>query len=272
MNPGSFLKVSLLMIVGLSFTALILPRNISGIYTILLMLAALFIAFLLSLKVGLGYERELRKVFLYLGVFILFLFLANLEQFWIILYDIFGHHPYISLIVAGIAYILLISACINILKITDFTSIQRNEWFVVFFMFVLGNFTIFYFLLNYRLEFTVEVLTQILFRIIDNAIVLMLIPIIFLYRKQSKKDNRESITFTIVITGIIISTIGDYVFEILSKVSHQDLRAEFHTGSLLDSIYIFSYLLIALGLFVHLNYYKWSVNKIYIDNIDFEFD
>ena len=272
MNPRFFLKLSLFIIVGLSAVALILPKSIAGIYSVNMMLVTLFIAFLLSIKVGLSYERELRKIFLFLGVFILFLFLANLEQFWVLLYDTFGPRPYIALIVAGIAYVLLIASCVNILKITDFTSIRRNEWLVVILMFILGNLTIFYFLLNYRLDFTVEVLTQILFRIIDNAIVLMLIPIIFIYRKQSQKEKKESITFTIVITGIIISTIGDYVFEILSKVSHQDLRAEFHTGSLLDSIYIFSYLLIAIGLFVHLNYYKWTMNEIYIDEIDFVFD
>lgn len=272
MNPRLFLKLSFPAILVLAYIALLLPRSMAGIYTVNVMLLALFTAFLLSLKVAFSYERELRKVFLYLAPFILLLFLVNVEQFWDILYDVFGPLPYISLVIAGIAYILLLMSCINILKITDFTNIQKKEWFAILLMFALGNYTIFFFLLHYRLEFNVEILTRILFRIIDNAVVLMLLPILFLYRKQSKKEKKESITFTIVLIGIIISTIGDYVYEIITKISHQELSAEFHTGTLLDSIYIFSYLLIAVGLFVHLNYYKWTMEKIDLSKLDINFD
>ncbi|MCZ7355516.1 MAG: hypothetical protein O8C65_01160 [Candidatus Methanoperedens sp.] len=268
MNPKLFLKISIPVSFGISVIALLLPRNIAGIYTINIMLISLLIAFLLSLKVAFSYERELKKVFFYLAFFILFLFFANLDQFWSLLYSIFGPLPYISLAVAGIAYVLLIRSCINILKITDFTSIHKKEWIFIIFMFILGNFIIFYFLLNYRIEFNVEVLTKILFRIIDNAIVIMLLPILFLYRQQSSMENKESITFTIVLIGIIISTIGDYVLEILSKISYQELSSGFHTGTLLDSIYILSYLLIALGLYAHLNYYRWTMKKIDLDRLD----
>ncbi len=272
MNPRLFLKLAFPMIFMLSFITLLLPRGIAGIYAVNIMLLALFIAFLFSIKVAFSYERELRKVFLYLAPFILLLFLVNIERFWDILYSIFGTLPYLSIIIAGIAYILLIMSCINILKITDFTEIDKKEWVAIILMFVLGNYTIFFFILHYQIEFNVDVLTKILFRIIDNAIVLMLLPILFLYRKQSKKENKESITFTIVIIGIIISTIGDYVYEILTEISHQELSEQFHTGTLLDSIYILSYFLIALGLFVHLNYYKWTMKKIDIGKIDFKFD
>ncbi len=272
MNPRLFLKMAFPAIFMLSFITLLLPRSAAGIYTVNIMLLALFTAFLFSLKVAFSYERELRKVFLYLAPFILLLFLVNIEQFWDILYSIFGPRPYMSLIIAGIAYIFLIMSCINILKITDFTEIQKKEWFAILLIFALGNYTIFFFLLHYQLEFNVEVLTRILFRIIDNAIVLMLLPVLFLYRKQSKKEKKESITFTIVLIGIIISTIGDYVYEILTEISHQELSAEFHTGTLLDSIYILSYLLIAVGLFVHLNYYKWTMRKIDISKLDLKFD
>lgn len=272
MNPRLFLKMAFPAILLLSFITLLLPRNVAGIYTVNMMLVSLFIAFLLSLKVAFSYERELRMVFLYIAPFILLLFLVNIEQFWIIVYDLFGKFPFISLIIAGIAYVFLIMSCINILKITDFTQIHKKEWAAIFLMCALGNYIIFFYLLHYQLQFNVEVLTKILFRIIDNAIVLMLLPILFLYRKQSFKEKKESITFTIVIIGIIISTIGDYVYEILARVSHQELSAGFHTGTVLDSIYIFSYLLIAIGLFVHLNYYKWSMGKIDLGKLDFKFD
>lgn len=272
MNPRFFLKIAFPVILMLALITLLVPKGIARIYTVDIMLFALFTAFLLSLKVAFSYERELRKVFLYLAPFILLLFLVNIEQFWNILYSIFGRLPFISLIIAGIAYIFLIMSCINILKITDFKEIQKKEWFAMLLMFTLGTLIIFYYLLNYRLEFNADGLTKILFRIVDNAIVLMLLPVLFLYRKRSKMEKRESITFTIVLIGIIISTIGDYVYEILTKISHQELSAEFHTGTLLDSIYIFSYLLIAIGLFVHLNYYKWTMMKIDISKLDLKLD
>lgn len=271
MNPQLFLKISFPVLI-LALITLLLPKSIAGIYTKNMMLTTLFIAFLLSIKVAFSYERELRKVFLYLAPFILLLFLVNIEQFWNILYGMFGPRPYLSLIIAGIAYILLIMSCINILKITDFKGLQKTEGIAMILMFVLGNYIIFSFLLQYKIELNVEVLTKILFRIVDNAVVLMLLPVLFLYRKQSKKEQKESITFTIVLIGIIISTIGDYVYEILTKVSHQELSAEFHTGTVLDSIYIFSYLLIAVGLFVHLNYYRWTMKKVDISKLDLKFD
>lgn len=271
MDPRLFLKMALPAIFIISVVTLLLPRDIAGAYTVNVMLSSLFAAFLLSLKVAYSYERELKKVFQYLALFIFFLFLANLNHFWELLYGIFGPLPYISLMVAGIAYYLLVRSCINILKITDFTNIHKKEWIAVFFMFILGNFIIVNFILNYRVEFTVEVVTKILFRILDNTIVIMLLPVLFLYRKQSTQEKRESITFTIVLIGIIISTIGDYVFEILSKISYQELSSGFHTGTLLDSIYILSYLLIAIGLYVHLNYYKWTMKKIDIDKLDLTF-
>ncbi|VVB87317.1 Uncharacterised protein [uncultured archaeon] len=271
MNPRLFLKITFPVILGISIITLLLPRTIAGIYTVDVMLAALFAAFLLSLKVASSYERELKKVFLNLAFFILFVFFANLDLFWSWVFSLFGNLQYISLLVAGIAYIFLIRACMNILKITDLTTMHKKEWMVIFLMFILGNFIVAYFLLNYRIVFDTDVLTKILFRIVDNAIVIMLLPILFLYRKQSNKEKRESITFTIVVIGIIISTIGDYIFEIISKISYQELTNDFHTGTLLDSIYIFSYLLIALGLFVHLQYYNWTIKKIDIDKLDLTF-
>src|SRR5574341_556231 len=219
MNPGLFLKISFPVILLMSIITLFLPVDISGFYALHVMQASLFAAFLLSLKVAFSYERELKKVFLYLAFFVLFLFFANLEGFWDMLYNVFGPQPYISLVVAGIAYVLLIRSCINILKITDFTNIQRKEWAFVFLMFALGNFIILSFILNYTIDFSVDVMTKLLFRIIDNVIVIMLLPVLFLYRKQSRMDKKESITFTVILAGIIISTIGDYVYEIVSEVS-----------------------------------------------------
>lgn len=271
MSPRHFLKIALPVIFIISVIALILPRNLAGTYAVNTMLLSLFAAFLLSLRVAFSYERELKKVFLYLAFFILFLFFANLKQFWDLLYGILGMYSYISLVVAGIAYVFLIKACISILRITDFTRIHKKEWVTVFLMFVLGNFIVLYFVLNYHFEFTVDVVTKILFRILDNTIVIMLLPVLFLYRKQSTEENKESITFSIILIGIIISTIGDYVYEILSKISYKELSSGFHTGTLLDSIYIMSYLLIGVGLYVHLNYYRWTIKKIDLDKLDLRF-
>ncbi len=271
MNPRLFLRIALPVIFGISIIALLLPRSLAGTYTINTMILSLIAAFLLSLKVAFSYERELKKVFLYLAFFILFLLFANLKQFWDLLYGILGMHPYVSLTVAGIAYVFLIKACISILRITDFTRIHKKEWVAVFLMFALGNFIVLYFVLNYHFEFTIDMVTKILFRILDNAIVIMLLPVLFLYRKQSTAENKESITFSIILIGIIISTIGDYVYEILSKISYKELSSGFHTGTLLDSIYIMSYLLIGLGLYVHLNYYRWTIKKIDLDKLDLIF-
>jgi len=256
----------------LAIITLILPKEIAGKYAVTTMLSSLLIGFLLSLKIAFSYERELRKVFLYLAPFILLLFLGNIKEFWEFLYECCGKLPVISLVIAGIAYVFLLMSCINIIKMTDLTILEKKDWFIVISMFILGNYIILFFLLNYKIEFTMEVMTKILFRIIDIAVVFLLLLVIIIYRKQSKEKNKESITFTVILIGIIISTIGDYVFEIITNISHQTLSTQFHSGTLLDSLYIFSYMLMAVGLFAHLNYHKWSIQKIDMSKVSFKFD
>jgi hypothetical protein len=109
----------------------------------------------------------------------------------------------------------------------------------------------------------VHTISLLLIRLLDVAIVIMLVPVVILYAKQTKLEGRESITFTVIICGIILSLTAAYVYEIvfgvpLYVISH----AVYLTGSPLDALYLFSYLIIAVGFYVHKKYDEWGFQMI----------
>mgnify|MGYP007042366149 FL=1 len=97
---------------------------------------------------------------------------------------------------------------------------------------------------------------------LDVLIVVMLMPIVILYAQQMKVEGKESITFTTIVSGIILSTIAVYLYAIVSGIPLYEAPLVFHKGSILDALYLFSYLLIAVGLYVHKKYDEWGYQMI----------
>jgi len=261
LKPKKFLIIMIPVIVALALLCVFLPRNIADDYSIYMMQLSLCIGFVCALKVAQTHTTELRNVFVFLGLFILFILLANMTTFWDILIAVFGSSPYTGLIVAGIAYVMLIISCVNVLKITQTKKFFVYDWVILGLMFVVSVMIVVYPLVI-TTDPTLDFIISVIFRFFDVLISLMLLPVILLYRHQSTAESKDSITFTVTIIGIILSTTGDWMFEIVSGISHQELSQMFHTGSILDSLYIFSYLLIAIGLYVHTRYGAWSLKNI----------
>jgi hypothetical protein len=267
MDPNKFLRAAISASALIAVGCVILPDDLAGTYTITVMLISLLAGTTLSLMVAMHYSRELKKAFCFLALFIFSLFLVNVPQFWYLLYAIFGDLPYLGMVVAAIAYLFLIVACINVLHVTNLDQIRRSEWGIMALMMIIGIIVVIRPIFNNNAGFS---LINVLFRCLDVTIATMLLPAIFLYRHGSEAAHKESATFTIIIIGIIISTLGDYVYEIVSPSSYAELSAQFHSGTYLDVMYIFSYLLIAVGLYVHLNYHRWSIKR--VGDLKFKFE
>ncbi len=91
----------------------------------------------------------------------------------------------------------------------------------------------------------------------------MLLPVVLLYAEQMRLEGRESLTFTTIVCGIILSISVAYVYEIAFGVPlYVVYYSVYHTGSILDALYLFSYLIIAVGLYVHKKYDEWGFQMI----------
>ena len=54
-----------------------------------------------------------------------------------------------------------------------------------------------------------------------------------------------------------------YLYEILSMKTLSEIYIYvYHTGSVLDALFILSYFIIAAGLYAHVNYDKWSLKQL----------
>ncbi|MDP2916308.1 MAG: hypothetical protein Q8O16_00090 [Dehalococcoidia bacterium] len=93
-------------------------------------------------------------------------------------------------------------------------------------------------------------------RVFDIAIVLMLVPVLVLYLQYSKSKAQESVTFTLIMCGIIISQLSTYIVEFAIPL---DQAIEI---GILDPPYLFGYMIIAIGLYAHRKYDEWGYQMI----------
>jgi len=266
MNPRLFLKIMILFMLVPSLICLLLPDPIASGYTRIMFPSVLLISAFFSMRIASIYQRWLRKAFVFLSLFLSFMMLAHIDLHWAILSELAGtSFPLVVLITQWATYAMLVLCALYVLKVTELREISRTGWFVILAMLFMGSIIVLYhipsvlqqlFVARYADVYTISLL---LIRLLDVVIVIMLVPVVILYAQQMKLEGRESITFITVIGGIILSLTVAYLYEIVSGVPLYVVRhAVYHTGSILDALYLFSYLTIAVGLYVHKKYDEWG--------------
>lgn len=266
MNPRSVLKVLIILVLGVAFISLILPRSIADDYTKIMHPLALLSGAILALRVALIYQGELRRVFLFLSLFLFLMMLAHIDPFMAYLLSRAGAlFPVVVLLMQWITYAMLILCSLSVLKVTELRRLSKMGAIALALVSFIGILIVTYhipsmfqqiFVFHYAAVYTLSVL---LIRIADAAIVIMLVPVVILYAEQMKVEGRESLTFTAIVAGIILSLTAAYAYEIgLGMPLHLVKQEVYHTGSILDALYLFSYLTIAAGLYVHRRYDEWG--------------
>jgi hypothetical protein len=265
MNPRLFLKVMILFMVVFALICLILPVTIASGYTRVMHPLALLIGAVLSQRVASIYQSELRKAFIFLSLFLFLMMLAHIDPFMALLSTFGDLFPLVVLIMQWITYAMLVLCSLCVLKVTELREISKRGGIAITVVSVIGILIVTYhipsllqqiFVFHYAAVYTLSLL---LIRLADAAIVIMLVPVVILYAQQMKLEGRESITFTAIIGGIILSLTAAYVYEIgLGMPLHVVKQEVYHTGSILDALYLFSYLMIAAGLYVHKRYDEWG--------------
>ena len=68
---------------------------------------------------------------------------------------------------------------------------------------------------------------------------------------------------TLVLAGIVSSLVLVYVYELVKGEPLSVIAAvEYQTGSVLDGLYLFGYLVVTIGLFAHRKHQEWSFSRL----------
>ncbi len=161
-----------------------------------------------------------------------------------------------------INYAVLFFFCINILRVVDVTRLNRNGWILFGVTVPFCGFLAIYPVLPLIRDTWSQALpaiSHITIRMLDAALIIVLVPVLWLYIQYLKSRQRQSLTFTVIIFGIVCSTIFDYLFQLIMAVFPRLLPE----GSLLytaipELLFIYGYLMIAVGLYAHRKQDEWG--------------
>ncbi len=270
MTHTRFLKIALPLIAIPALIVLFLPIEVSLRYVDVVEPISLLVGSFLALYVSFIYRKQLKAAFIFLSVFLLIyalaiiLFLSYSPTLLSYLVTHLGEAETSRLVlgVQFINYAMLLFFCINLLRVVDVTRLNRKGWIIfgiaTIFCFFVAIYPVFD-LIKGILNLGLPGIFYIARRLVDAALIIVLVPVLWLYVQYLKSRDRQSLTFTVVIFGIVCATLFDYLFQTITKVFPW-LLAE---GSVLyttipEMLFIYGYLIIAVGLYAHRKQDVWG--------------
>lgn len=270
MDTKRFLKIALVLSVFLAGLSLVLrpgfearvfqSRFFVTYYTSALMPLLLILSIYLSFRVSRTYERELRKAFLFIGAYLAVLTVGNLKSLWGVIY---GADPFLIPITLDVlASSMLFFSCFYTLKVVQVKRLAPLEWAVLGAIFIASVGVVVANVLA-DAQLLGEVSPRALaFGILNFTLINALIPVLFLYLHQFRGEARESITFLMVVVGIIVATVADWIYAVAASIPHAQVGVLLQSGSPYDVVLLMAYLTIFIGLFVHVNHEKWQLRRL----------
>jgi hypothetical protein len=261
-TTNRFISLAAPVVLAASVAAWVLPAA----YAQIMHPVAVASAGLLALWVASFYAATMQKVFLLIAAFLLLY--APTASSWILdqLFDFLGD-AFLRTLLAyqTITYAMLLAACVLIVRLMQVRRVHRDGWLVsagvaaVGVVIVINGLSTFRDLLDISTEASAIYLS---IRIFDALVMTALAPVIWLYVQNGRAWYQESATFMLVMIGIVLSLVLVYFYEFAKQIPLLDVAAEYQTGSLLDSLYLFGYLVIGAGLYAHRKHQGWSYQVI----------
>ena len=276
MNHVRFLRVALLGIAIPALVVLFLPVKTWPVYVSVAEPLALLIGSILALNVSFMYRKQLRAAFVSLAAFLFIYMLAIILFLSPPPYAILTPHlrsfmtdAELLSFVQGIQFInyaMLFFFCLNILKVVDVRQLNRNGWVLFALTSVFSIFLAIYpelELIKQPLGLRLPVISYITIRVFDAGLIIVLMPVLWLYVQYLKSRQRQSLTFTVVIFGIVCATLFDYLFQLVLTV-FPNLLAEVSPlrATIQEMLFIYGYLIIAVGLYAHRRQDEWGYNMV----------
>lgn len=267
MELRHYLFLAVLATVVPSLSYLILPDTVANIYASIMHPLVLFLGFVFALRVASTYQRELKKSFLFLSLFLILYMLSNIPALWELLYSLLGQTAaFLALFLQVSHYAILITSCVYTLRVIEAKRMNRYGWIFLGVTFSLCVGFVVYevpLIMSPISISPIVAISRMLMVVCDMSIVLLLLPVVFLYFQHLRSEAQESITFTLTMGGLILGLASTYIVRLVTGTTLDIITVEyFQQGSILDVIYTFGYLVVATGLYVHRNYVEWGLKTI----------
>lgn len=278
MSHTLFLKIALPVIAIPALVVLLLshflPVEVWHTYVDVVEPLSLLIGSFLSLYVSFIYRKQLKAAFIFLSAFLLIYALAivlflSYSPILLPYLETYLEDAEILRIVQGVQFInyaLLLFFCINLLKVIDVTKLNRNGWIIFALTCIFSIFATIYPVSDWIKNISslgLPGIFAITMRILDAALIIVLVPVLWLYVQYLKSQQRQSLTFTVIIFGIVCATVFDYLFELIITVFPQLLsEASLLHTAIPETLFIYGYLIIAVGLYAHRKQPDWGYNII----------
>ncbi len=260
------LLIALVVALSLSLICLVLPGNWASFYVAVMHPFVLLAGAILALKVASIYQKELKRAFISLSIFLVLYMIGNVFILWQLLYALLGDNiDFVVLLLQWLDYAALITACVYTVKVIQVRRMNRLGWAFLFLMIPLCIYIIVYgipTMLSVMPVTPAMAISGMMVRVFDMAVILMLVPVLFLYLQYLKSKGQESLTFTLIMGGLIFSLISTYIFQMALALPQERIAEYFQKGSLLDAGYIFGYLTMVIGLYAHWKSDEWGFKMI----------
>ncbi len=274
MTHTRFLKIALPAIAIPALVVLLLPENAMTMYVDILEPVALLLGSYLALWVSFSYRKQLKAAFIFLSLFLLIyalaviLFLSNTPLLIPALESRLENAEILQIVqgVQFVVYAMLLFFCINLLRVIDVTRLNRSGLVLLVltavFCLLLALYPVADLLKNSP-SLELSGIFQITIRVLDALLIIVLAPVLWLYIQYLKSQQRQSLTFTVIILGIVCATIFDYIFQLITTLFPGMLSE----GSLLyttipEVLFIYGYLIIAVGLYAHRKQDEWGYQTV----------
>ena len=269
MTSARVLTLSLPVGVLIAGIAMLLPSTGASWYAKVTHPGLLFVGSALSLWVAPMYRGDMRRVFLSLSVFLLLYGLISTTPLVDTVGEMLEANFFRALLAYQLAtYAFLLTACVFILRVINVSRLNVWGWFSVAAGVALAIAIVLDAIPTYRDpdvfgSNTEAALLYLLIRIFDVLVMVMLIPVVWLYVQNARARYQESATFAVIGGGVVASLVLVDLYHFLTEKSLLDIAtSEFQTGSLLDALYLFGAFLLAVGLFAHRKHQEWSFNRL----------
>ena len=106
-------------------------------------------------------------------------------------------------------------------------------------------------------------ISHISIRLFDAALIIVLVPVLWLYVQYLKSQHRQSLTFTVVISGVVFFTLFDYLFQVILQLfPHLLSEGSPLSATISEALFVYGYLMIVVGLYAHHKEDSWGYKAI----------
>jgi hypothetical protein len=263
MSHTKFLAIFLPIALLLPLAALFIPDSLQVTYTNTVEVIALFTGSLLAYMVAVSYRKYLKTAFVFLALYLLIFGLAIiiiplLER---PLGDAFLDFV---LVVQVLNYAMLAVSSVFIVRTVDVKKLNVTGWLLVCATLLVCFFVALYPPLSAGTQnISFQFIVKLAIRLVDAALVTALVPVIWMYVQYLKTQQQQSLTFTVIVAGIVLSTIFDFIFESLTTAFPTLFSPDSSLYFLIpEMIYMYGFSIITIGMFAHLKHDEWGFKAI----------